>query len=42
MLIGLEDDFCGIIDLIKMKVEIYINDFGIDIFEEDILVEYVD
>ena len=34
--IGSEDDFRGIIDLIKMKAEIYTNDLGTDILEEDI------
>ena len=34
--IGSEDDFRGIIDLIKMKTEIYTNDLGTDILEEDI------
>ncbi|CTP45231.1 TPA: elongation factor G [Streptococcus pneumoniae] len=40
--IGSEDDFCGIIDLIKMKAEIYTNDLGTDILEEDIPAEYLD
>lgn len=40
--IGSEDDFRGIIDLIKMKAEIYINDLGTDILEEDIPAEYLD
>ncbi|SUN05029.1 elongation factor G [Streptococcus agalactiae] len=40
--IGSEDDFRGIIDLIKMKAEIYTNDLGTDILEEDIPEEYVD
>ncbi|HFH8729969.1 TPA: elongation factor G [Streptococcus agalactiae] len=40
--IGSEDDFRGIIDLIKMKAEIYTNDLGTDILEEDIPAEYVD
>ena len=40
--IGAEDDFRGIIDLIKMKAEIYTNDLGTDILEEDIPAEYVD
>lgn len=39
--IGSEDDFTGIIDLIKMKAEIYTNDLGTDIREEDIPAEYV-
>ncbi|HFH9922771.1 TPA: elongation factor G [Streptococcus suis] len=34
--IGSEDEFRGIIDLIKMKAEIYTNDLGTDILEEDI------
>ena len=34
--IGAEDEFRGIIDLIKMKAEIYTNDLGTDILEEDI------
>ena len=34
--IGAEDDFSGIIDLIKMKAEIYTNDLGTDIQETDI------
>ena len=40
--IGAEDDFRGIIDLIKMKAEIYTNDLGTDILEEDIPADYVD
>ena len=40
--IGAEDDFRGIIDLIKMKAEIYTNDLGTDILEEDNPAEYVD
>ena len=40
--IGSEDSFRGIIDLIKMKAEIYTNDLGTDILEEDIPAEYVD
>lgn len=40
--IGSEDDFRGIIDLIKMKAEIYTNDLGTDILEEDIPTEYLD
>ncbi|WP_261066315.1 elongation factor G [Streptococcus mitis] len=39
--IGSEDDFRGIIDLIKMKAEIYTNDLGTDILEEDIPAEYL-
>lgn len=40
--IGSEDDFRGIIDLIEMKAEIYTNDLGTDILEEDIPAEYLD
>lgn len=40
--IGSENDFRGIIDLIKMKAEIYTNDLGTDILEEDIPAEYLD
>lgn len=40
--IGSEDDFRGIIDLIKMKAEIYTNDLGTDILEEDIPEEYLE
>ena len=40
--IGSEDDFRGIIDLIKMEAEIYTNDLGTDILEEDIPADYVD
>lgn len=40
--IGSEDDFRGIIDLIKMKAEIYTNDLGTDILEEDVPAEYLD
>ncbi|MGT2888028.1 elongation factor G [Streptococcus didelphis] len=40
--IGAEDDFTGIIDLIKMKAEIYTNDLGTDIREEDIPAEYLE
>ena len=34
--IGAEDNFTGIIDLIKMKAEIYTNDLGTDIQDTDI------
>jgi len=40
--IGSEDSFSGIIDLVRMKAEIYTNDLGTDILEEDIPAEYVD
>ena len=39
---GSEDSFRGIIDLVRMKAEIYTNDLGTDILEEDIPAEYVD
>ena len=38
--IGAEDDFTGIIDLVKMKAEIYTNDLGTEIQETDIPEEY--
>ncbi|MDG4511881.1 elongation factor G [Streptococcus suis] len=40
--IGSEDEFRGIIDLIKMKAEIYTNDLGTDILEEEIPAEYLE
>ena len=40
--IGSEDDFTGIIDLVKMKAEIYTNDLGTDIQETEIPEEYVE
>ncbi|MEG3252589.1 elongation factor G [Streptococcus suis] len=40
--IGSEDEFRGIIDLLKMKAEIYTNDLGTDILEEDIPAEYLE
>ena len=40
--IGSEDSFRGIIDLVRMKAEIYTNDLGTHILEEDIPAEYVD
>ena len=40
--IGSEDNFTGIIDLFKMKAEIYTNDLGTDIQETDIPEEYMD
>ena len=40
--IGAEDDFTGIIDLVKMKAEIYTNDLGTEIQETDIPEEYVE
>lgn len=36
----MEDDFIGIIDFVIMKVEMYINDFGIEIEEIEIFEEY--
>jgi elongation factor G len=38
--IGAEDDFSGIIDLVKMKAEIYTNDLGTEIQETEIPEEY--
>ena len=38
--IGTEDDFTGIIDLVKMKAEIYTNDLGTEIQETEIPEEY--
>ena len=38
--IGAEDDFTGIIDLVKMKAEIYTNDLGTEIQETEIPAEY--
>ncbi|MBV7391381.1 MULTISPECIES: elongation factor G [Enterococcus] len=40
--IGAEDDFEGIIDLVKMKAEMYTNDLGTEIEETDIPADYVD
>ncbi|SJZ92354.1 translation elongation factor 2 (EF-2/EF-G) [Pilibacter termitis] len=40
--IGAEDDFTGLIDLVKMKAEIYTNDLGTDIEETDIPADYVE
>jgi len=40
--IGSEDDFRGIIDLIKMKAEIYTNDLGTDISDEDLMMKYLE
>ncbi|WP_414840761.1 elongation factor G [Enterococcus saccharolyticus] len=40
--IGAEDDFTGIIDLVKMKAEIYTNDLGTEIKETEIPAEYVE
>jgi len=38
--IGAEDDFTGIIDLVKMKAEIYTNDLGTAIQETEIPADY--
>ena len=38
--IGAEDDFTGIIDLVKMKAEIYTNDLGTEIQETEIPADY--
>ncbi|OQO87931.1 translation elongation factor G [Enterococcus casseliflavus] len=40
--IGAEDDFTGIIDLVKMKAEIYTNDLGTEIQETEIPEEYLE
>ena len=40
--IGAEDEFTGIIDLITMKAEMYTNDLGTDIREEEIPAEYLE
>ncbi|EOH95446.1 elongation factor G [Enterococcus pallens] len=40
--IGAEDDFTGIIDLVKMKAEIYTNDLGTEIEETDIPADYLE
>ncbi len=34
--IGVEDSFKGIIDLLKMKAEVYYDDLGVDVREEEI------
>ncbi|MFC4772699.1 elongation factor G [Enterococcus hermanniensis] len=38
--VGAEDDFTGIIDLVKMKAEIYTNDLGTEIQETEIPADY--
>ena len=40
--IGAEDEFKGLIDLFTMKAEIYTNDLGTDIREEDIPADMLD
>ncbi len=40
--IGAEDQFTGLIDLIKQKVYIYTNDLGTNIEEKDIPAEYAE
>ena len=40
--IGSEDKFTGLIDLMTMKAEIYTNDLGTDIKEEDIPADMLD
>ncbi|MHC5247540.1 elongation factor G [Enterococcus sp. HY326] len=40
--IGAEDDFTGIIDLVKMKAEMYVNDLGTEIEETDIPADYLE
>ncbi|MDR0200385.1 MAG: elongation factor G [Streptococcaceae bacterium] len=38
--IGAEDDFTGIIDLVTMRAEVYTNDLGTDILDEEIPDDY--
>ena len=38
--IGAEEDFEGIIDLVTMRAEVYTNDLGTDILDEEIPEEY--
>ncbi|MBQ1948398.1 MAG: elongation factor G [Clostridia bacterium] len=40
--IGSEDTFCGIIDLITMRAEVYYDDLGKDVREEDIPADMMD
>ena len=40
--IGSEDTFCGIIDLITMRAEVYYDDLGKDVREEDIPADMLD
>ncbi len=40
--IGAEDQFTGLIDLMTMKAEIYANDLGTDIREEDIPADMIE
>ena len=40
--IGSEEDFVGIIDLVTMRAEIYTNDLGTDIRDEEIPAEYME
>ncbi|MCL2114550.1 elongation factor G [Lactococcus protaetiae] len=40
--IGAEDDFVGIIDLVTMRAEVYTNDLGTDILDEEIPAEYLE
>ncbi|KPG70381.1 elongation factor G [Enterococcus sp. RIT-PI-f] len=40
--IGAEDDFVGIIDLVKMKAEMYTNDLGTEIQETEIPEDYTE
>ena len=39
--IGAEEDFEGIIDLVRMRAEVYTNDLGTDILDEEIPEEYL-
>jgi len=40
--IGVEDSFKGIIDLLKMKAEVYYDDLGVDVREEEIPADMVE
>ncbi|WP_442774152.1 elongation factor G [Lactococcus hircilactis] len=40
--IGAEDSFTGIIDLVTMRAEVYTNDLGTDILDEEIPAEYLE
>ncbi|MBQ8796047.1 MAG: elongation factor G [Clostridia bacterium] len=40
--IGAEDTFCGIIDLVEMKAEVYYDDLGKDMREEEIPADMLD
>ena len=40
--IGVEESFRGIVDLLKMKAEIYYDDLGVDVREEEIPEDMID